>query len=50
MVIMAEKMVATSKVKKEEVFPVKNVHYVEIYTGNANNLLIITQKLLVSSL
>lgn len=34
-VIMVEKMVAAPKVKKEEVFPVKNVHYVEIYTGNA---------------
>jgi 4-hydroxyphenylpyruvate dioxygenase len=32
---MVEKMMATSKTKKEEVFPVKNVHYVEIYTGNA---------------
>ncbi|NYE04358.1 4-hydroxyphenylpyruvate dioxygenase [Bacillus niacini] len=32
---MVEKMLAAPKVKKEEVFPVKNVHYVEIYTGNA---------------
>src|SRR3954453_21349450 len=32
---MVEKMLTTPKVKKEEVFPVKNVHYVEIYTGNA---------------
>jgi 4-hydroxyphenylpyruvate dioxygenase len=28
-------MMATPTVKKEEIFPVKNVHYVEIYTGNA---------------
>ncbi|SIR52473.1 4-hydroxyphenylpyruvate dioxygenase [Peribacillus simplex] len=32
---MSEKMVASPKAKKEELFPVKNVHYVEIYTGNA---------------
>ncbi|MGM7723176.1 4-hydroxyphenylpyruvate dioxygenase [Metabacillus sp. Hm71] len=32
---MVEKMGQTPKAKKEEVFPVKNVHYVEIYTGNA---------------
>jgi 4-hydroxyphenylpyruvate dioxygenase len=32
---MSEKKIATSKTKKEELFPVKNVHYVEIYTGNA---------------
>jgi 4-hydroxyphenylpyruvate dioxygenase len=32
---MVEKMMATPTVKKEEIFPVKNVHYVEIYTGNA---------------
>jgi 4-hydroxyphenylpyruvate dioxygenase len=32
---MAEKMVASPKTKKEELFPVKSVHYVEIYTGNA---------------
>jgi 4-hydroxyphenylpyruvate dioxygenase len=32
---MAEKMVASPKAKKEELFPVKSVHYVEIYTGNA---------------
>lgn len=32
---MAEKMMMKSRVKKEEIFPVKSVHYVEIYTGNA---------------
>ncbi|KKI91479.1 4-hydroxyphenylpyruvate dioxygenase [Bacillus sp. SA1-12] len=32
---MVEKIIQSSKAKKEEVFPVKNVHYVEIYTGNA---------------
>lgn len=32
---MGEKMVTAPKAKKEELFPVKNVHYVEIYTGNA---------------
>jgi 4-hydroxyphenylpyruvate dioxygenase len=32
---MSEKIIGTSKTKKEELFPVKNVHYVEIYTGNA---------------
>ncbi|MGM0875866.1 MAG: 4-hydroxyphenylpyruvate dioxygenase [Bacillota bacterium] len=32
---MSENMITTSKAKKEEVFPVKSVHYVEIYTGNA---------------
>ena len=32
---MAEKMMTTPKTKKEEIFPVKSVHYVEIYTGNA---------------
>ncbi|KAF0824655.1 4-hydroxyphenylpyruvate dioxygenase [Cytobacillus firmus] len=32
---MAEKMVAAPNTKKEEIFPVKSVHYVEIYTGNA---------------
>ncbi|MEH7117369.1 4-hydroxyphenylpyruvate dioxygenase [Neobacillus vireti] len=32
---MVEKMIANPMEKKEEVFPVKNVHYVEIYTGNA---------------
>lgn len=32
---MTKKTVGSSKAKKEELFPVKSVHYVEIYTGNA---------------
>lgn len=32
---MSENVITTLKKKKEEVFPVKSVHYVEIYTGNA---------------
>ncbi|WP_071393522.1 4-hydroxyphenylpyruvate dioxygenase [Bacillus tuaregi] len=32
---MSEKVMSAAKTKKQEIFPVKNVHYVEIYTGNA---------------
>ena len=32
---MAEKMMKTTKTKKEEIFPVKSFHSVEIYVGNA---------------
>ncbi|WP_057776829.1 4-hydroxyphenylpyruvate dioxygenase [Cytobacillus dafuensis] len=32
---MAKKMMASLKSKPEEIFPVKNVYYLEIYTGNA---------------
>ena len=32
---MAKKIMKTPKTKKEEIFPVKNYHYIEIYVGNA---------------
>jgi len=33
--IMIEKVTATIKTKKQEIFPVKNIHHIELYTGNA---------------
>ena len=35
MSIMTEKVTATIKTKKQEIFPVKNIHHIELYTGNA---------------
>jgi 4-hydroxyphenylpyruvate dioxygenase len=32
---MTEKVMDTSKQKKEEIFPVKSIHHIELYVGNA---------------
>ena len=41
---MTEKIITTPKTKKREIFPIKNVHYIEIYTEMQNKLHLIMQR------